>query len=247
MSPHSAIASPASGRARRAARRIAVVGVTGAVALIGVVGTASAHVKLDPDTAAQGSDATVAFQVPNEEDSASTVSLQVSFPTDHPVPSVDVQPVPGWTATVKKAPLATPVNTDDGPVSEAVSTITWTGGAIAPGQFEQFPVSLGNLPDNAGSLTFKAIQTYSNGDVVRWIDLTTPGGPEPEHPAPTLTLTPATDSGTATPAAASTDTAAPASGTGGSTGTVLGIIGVVLGLIGAVTGGLALRKRSGTA
>lgn len=33
------------------------------------------------------------------------------------------------------------------------------------------------------------IATYSNGDVVRWIDVAQPGQPAPDHPAPVLTLT----------------------------------------------------------
>lgn len=32
------------------------------------------------------------------------------------------------------------------------------------------------------------MQTYSNGDITRWIDLPQPGQPEPDHPAPELTL-----------------------------------------------------------
>ena len=112
----------------------------------------------------------------------------MSFPTDHPVASVSVQPVPGWTVKVDTTKLATPITTDDGPVTEAVSAVTWTG-KLDPGQFQQFPVSMGPLPTDTDALVFKAVQTYSNGDVVRWIDPTTPGGPEPEHPAPTLTLT----------------------------------------------------------
>jgi hypothetical protein len=31
-------------------------------------------------------------------------------------------------------------------------------------------------------------QTYSDGEVVRWIDSTPKSGEEPEHPAPTLEL-----------------------------------------------------------
>ena len=90
-----------------------------------------------------------------------------------------------------KKELTTPVTTDEGDtLTEAVNTVTWTatGDGIAPGYFEQFQVSVG-LPAEGDTLTFPALQTYSNGDVVRWIDPTTPGGAEPEHPVPTVTLT----------------------------------------------------------
>jgi periplasmic copper chaperone A len=228
---------------RRLGRRVTVVAVTAAAGLLVLAGTASAHVTANPGTATQGGDAEVAFRTPNEEDTAATVKLEVSFPTDHPIPSVLVHPIPGWTATIEKAKLATPITTDDGPVSQAVSKITWSGGQIAPDQYQDFDVSLESLPSDTTQLVFKAIQTYSNGDVIRWIDLTPPGGAEPEHPAPTITLTKSTGD---TP---ETDTEATAATTqsgssGGGAALTLGIIGAILGLVGAALGGLALRRSS---
>jgi uncharacterized protein YcnI len=236
-------------------RRIAVVGAVTGLGLFAVAGTAFAHVTAQPGTATQGGNAKIAFRTPNEEDSANTVKLEVSFPTDHPVPSVLTEPVPGWTASVEKANLATPIKTDDGEVTQAVSKITWSGGQIAPGQFQDFSVSLESLPSDTDKLEFKAVQTYSNGDVVRWIDDTPAGGPEPEHPAPILTLTKAAPGDAdAAPAAASPDPAASPSGggssgggsSGGGAALTLGIIGAVLGLVGAVLGGLAFRRGAST-
>ena len=88
--------------------------------------------------------------------------------------------------------LPTPVHQNNSDVKEAVQTVTWTadpGTQIKPGEFLRFPVLAGPLADNTDKLTFKAVQTYSNGDVVNWIQQTAKGAPEPEHPAPTLTLT----------------------------------------------------------
>jgi hypothetical protein len=45
------------------------------------------------------------------------------------------------------------------------------------------------LPTKPNKLTFKVIQTYSNGDAVSWIQETVKGAPEPDHPAPVLELT----------------------------------------------------------
>jgi Domain of unkown function (DUF1775) len=54
----------------------------------------------------------------------------------------------------------------------------------------------GELPDNITTLTFKAIQHYSNGKEVAWIDAPAPGSTvEPQHPAPNLHLTGASASG----------------------------------------------------
>ena len=53
-------------------------------------------------------------------------------------------------------------------------------------QFQEFDVSLGPLPD-IDQIVFKALQTYSDGEIVRWIDEPA-AGTEPEHPAPVLKL-----------------------------------------------------------
>src|SRR4029077_14285163 len=133
--------------------------------------------------------AVLTFHVPNEEATANTVKVDIKIPTDHPIVNMPVAPVPGWTVSVKTVKLAKPVTTDDGKFTQAVSEVIWSGGKIAPGQFQDFSLSADPLPQGAGQLTFKTIQTYSNGDVVRWIDVAAPGQPEPDHPAPLLTLT----------------------------------------------------------
>ena len=126
-------------------------------------------------------------RVPNERDKASTVKVDVQFPDGFA--SVSYQPVAGWTVKVIKKKLATPVQTDDGPITEGVSRMIWTGsgkglGKIAPGQFMDFPISV-QIPGKAGDvLTFKALQTYSNGEIVRWI-----GPPSADEPAPRVTVT----------------------------------------------------------
>ena len=56
------------------------------------------------------------------------------------------------------------------------------------GRVPAVTVSAGPLPTKVKTVEFKAVQTYSDGEVVRWIESTPKGGPEPEHPAPTLTL-----------------------------------------------------------
>jgi diadenosine tetraphosphatase ApaH/serine/threonine PP2A family protein phosphatase len=67
-------------------------------------------------------------------------------------------------------------------VTEAVAKVVWTGGKIAPGQFEEFDVAMGPLPEDTDQLVFKALRTYDDGEVVRWIDTAAAGAPEPEHP-----------------------------------------------------------------
>ncbi|HEX4246946.1 MAG TPA: YcnI family protein [Pseudonocardia sp.] len=230
--------------------------VAGAAALAMVTsGIAEAHVTAQPGVAAKGSYAKIAFRVPTESATAGTVKLEVTLPTDHPIPSVLTTPMPGWTATTAKTTLNPPVETDDGKVTEAVHTITWTaqpGVRLAPGQFADFEVNLGALPDNTDSLVMPAVQTYDDGTVVSWDQTQTPGGPEPEHPAPTLKLVDggggAHDMGAAMHGMAQSagPDAEPGSSAGGVDNTArwLGGIGLVLGALGlGLGGGAALRGR----
>lgn len=181
------------------------------LAVLAVAGPASAHVTIGPDTTAKGgSDVELTFRVPNEEDNATT-QVEVDFPTDKPITGVLPEPAPGWTVKVDDLTLATPIKTDDGTVTQVVRRITWSGGQLAPGQYQGFRVMLGHLPDDADRLTFKALQTYSNGDVVRWIDVRQPGQPEPDHPAPVLTLAGGGAGGGGGTAADGTQSGAPSS------------------------------------
>ncbi len=159
--------------------------------MFAAAGPAWAHVEVDPSSEPKGSTVEFAFRVPNEEDTAQTVRVDVQFPTDHPIANVLVRQKPGWTFTTQTHKLAKPIKTDDGTFSDAVTQVTWvsSGVQISPGGYDVFAVFGGPLPTNASVLTFKALQTYSNGDVVRWIELPTTGAPPPDHPAPVLHLT----------------------------------------------------------
>jgi uncharacterized protein YcnI len=182
-------------------RKLFPAGLIGIAAALLLPGIASAHVTVTPNAVQDGQYARVSFRVPNERDDASTVRLEVVLPTDQPLTTVSVGQVPGWTVTVHKQKLPAPVTTGDGEVTEAVSSIVWQGGSIPPDQFAEFPVSLGKVA--AGQLVFKALQTYSDGQVVRWID-GPEAGADAAHPAPTITVsTPAPAAGPAAPASGS--------------------------------------------
>ena len=82
-------------------------------------------------------------------------------------------------------------------------------------------------------MSFSAVQTYSDGTETAWIDPTVAGQPEPEHPAPALTIAAASDP-------------APATGSSGLavTALVVGIVGVLAGIAGIA---LAVGARRRTA
>jgi uncharacterized protein YcnI len=218
---------------------------------------AQAHVSLHPNTLPAGSFPTINIRVPNEEKSANTTKLAVLFPPGF----LDVSPgyIPGWTVQKKTRKLATPVKTDAGTVTEEISEVIWSGGKLPPEYFQSFPFST-TIPDSAvgKSLTFKTVQTYDNGKVVRWI------GPESaSEPAPTVNVTPkggvledvaGTEAGPGSPQASTqpvSSTAKSTSSKGASKG--LGIAALVVGIAALIAGLVALalavgrRSRGGAA
>ncbi|WP_221348828.1 YcnI family copper-binding membrane protein [Streptomyces beigongshangae] len=246
------------------ASRVAATGVVAASAVLVLSGPAFAHVTVQPEgTAAKGGYATVNFKVPNERDNASTTKLEISFPADHPLASVMPQPVDGWDVEVTKSRLDKPLEMHGEKINEAVTKVTWTadGKGIQPGYFQKFPLSVGALPEDADEMVFKAIQTYSNKEVVRWIETQEEGAEEPEAPAPVLALSAATDDhhgaasdaaddaadaqeGDDAEAAADTSDTEAATDSSDTTARVLGVVGIVVGVAGVAFGVLAGRRRT---
>ncbi|SCG38566.1 YcnI family copper-binding membrane protein [Micromonospora inositola] len=235
-------------RLRRPATAAALALTAVATAVFGLAGPASAHVTVNPKEATQGGYGRFAFRVPNESDTASTTKVEVVLPQNAPVGSVSTMPVPGWTVAVEKRKVNPPIDVHGSQLTEAVSKLTWTAAAnagVKPGEFQEFPVSMGPLPQ-VDRMVFKVLQTYSDGNVARWIEEPTPGGEEPENPAPVLTLT------AASPSAAPSGSAGAAAPAGDDdsdddsdgAGTAFGVAGLVAGLAGLILGGLAfLRTR----
>jgi uncharacterized protein len=207
---------------------------------------AAAHVTPDPTEAPRGGFTTVNFRVPNEREDASTTSVEINFPTDTPIAFVSVQPVPGWQYTTETTTLPEPIESEDGEITDVVSKVTFTGGAIKPGEFQQFGIELGPMPDEGDQVLFPTIQTYDSGEIVRWIDEPTENGTEPEHPAPALTLTEAEedhhgnsdDEEAADEASGSEDSGVTAENAAAEdnddSSSTLAVVGIVLGALGLI-------------
>jgi uncharacterized protein YcnI len=229
-------------------RHLVVGAFTAVAVLVLVAAPALAHVTVDPDSVPKGtSDVVLSFRVPNEEPSANTTKIDMQLPQDHPIAVVDVRPTNGWTAQVTMTHLATPITTDDGSFSDIASEIVWTGGQIAPGQYESFEVLAQGIPSDADSVSFPTIQTYSDGTIVSWIDPTVAGQPAPDHPAPVLTLTAAADTGGGS-STASSSSASPSVTTATvvkkETNNTLGIIAIVLAAAALIVAIVAVTRRS---
>ena len=227
--------------------RLAVIVLAAALAVLTSAGLASAHVGVSSPDATPGGYGKVTFRVPNESDTASTVRIRIQIPTDEPLASVSLMPVPGWTATLTRTPLDPPVTDDDGnQVTEAVSVVEFAAdaGGIAPGEFQEFSLSGGPFPDT-GSLTFPVVQSYSDGNESAWIEPSVDGQAEPEHPAPVLSFEADPAGDPATPSAAATDaTHEHAATTDSPAGLalLLSVLALLVAMGGAVLGWRATRR-----
>jgi uncharacterized protein len=219
-----------STRARRTVGAL-IAGV--ALALVPAV-PALAHVTVSSADASPGGFGKLVFRVPNESDTANTTMLTVTLPADTPFPFVSVGAVPGWTSEAVTSPLPEPVEVEGFTVTEAVTSVTWTadGDGLPPGQFTEFALSVGPIPD-VEQLAFPSTQTYSDGEVVDWAEPVVEGEDEPAHPAPVLDLAAPADSGGSSDSGDSSDTLA----------RTLAIIGVVLGAAGLVVALSGRRAR----
>jgi periplasmic copper chaperone A len=236
--------------------------LTALAAAVATAGVASAHVTVSSADAAPGGFGKLTFRVPNESDTASTVALRISIPEEAAMASLRYEAEPGWTVTMTTSDLQTPLDSHGEQVTSYVSVVEFRaadGGGIRPGEFAEFALSGGPIPD-VEQVSFPTVQTYSDGTEAAWIEPTVEGQAEPERPAPVLTLAggstgstgsgaeePASDGAaepasgdTATDSASSTEAAADEGSNTGTVALVLSVVALLLGL-----GGVALGWRAG--
>lgn len=142
-----------------------------------VAAPASAHVAVQPTEARAGSYQVLRFGVGHGCDGAATTAVRIEIPEG--IAAARPQPKAGWALDIRK----------DG---ARVTAITWAEagqGGLPADQFEEF-VMLVKLPAESGALAFPAIQSCGAA-VLRWTEPVPTQGPRPAHPAPILTLTPA--------------------------------------------------------
>ena len=133
-----------------------------AITALAAASAASAHVTMNPEKAPADSFSRFALRVPTEED-VPTVKVSVQMPAR--LDEVTFQPKAGWKRT------------------QSGRVVTWSGGQIGVGEFDEFGLSM-HLPNTPGKvLVFPATQTYANGKVVHWI-----GALTSDEPAPHVTL-----------------------------------------------------------
>lgn len=151
----------------KAFKRTAMSLVLGITFALGWGSAAFAHVEIEADTPLQGALTTLRISVPNEKADASTVSIDLRFPAEGPLTEIAVIDTAGWVSTLSS------------------QGIVWTGGPLSGDARVEFSFQA-RLPVGPTSLVFKALQTYDNAEVVRWIQTATDA--QGDEPAPTLKL-----------------------------------------------------------
>jgi uncharacterized protein YcnI len=233
-------------------RTLPTASLVAVATLLAIAVPAAAHVTVSTPDAVPGGFGKLVFRVPTESASAGTVKLTVTLPAATPFAEVAAKSMPGWSVATTEKKLAKPITNDDGfNLTKAVSTVTWTAGAgqgVAPGEFNEFELSVGPFTKGTSSLTLPVVQTYSDGTVVHWDQPTPASGKEPEHPAPTLDLVTTTDPATPSaqdPATTAAETSATVGGDQ-SDGLArwLGGVGLAFGVAALVIALLSTRRRT---
>ena len=218
----------------RIGRRTAVPAVLALGLVLAGAGPASAHVEATAEGAQAGTGpVTVDFFAEAESTTAGIVGVKIQLPPGIPPASVSLASGPaGWTLT---------------PTADGYEA----GGAdIGPGVNLEYSISIAQLPPDATELPFKLLLRYSDGREDPWIELPTDSNPEPENPAPIVTVAPAppgpttapstpsaTPPTTAAPSPVATDDSAQSSEEDGSLPTGV-IVAVVIVVLAALAGGL---------
>ncbi|NMO49893.1 DUF1775 domain-containing protein [Actinoplanes sp. TBRC 11911] len=216
----------------------------GGVAAATLATPAWAHVEVAADKPQAGArDVTLTFTGEAESDSGGIASERVVLPAGMTPSDVRLKKAPkGWKLT---------------PGSDG---FTVAGPALKIGEDAVWAVTVAQLPTNSTTLSFKTLETYSDGQISRWIEIPQDGQPEPDNPAPTLKVkaaaAPATSSPAPSPAVSSAPptaaSSAPAAAqdladdSSGSGGTGLWVtVGIVAAIAVAAVALLMVRQRRG--
>lgn len=208
---------------KRPTLKVPLIGIViGIVALTFTV-PAVAHVTVKPTEAVTAAFQTFTVSVPNEKD-IPTISVKVVMPKD--LKYVTPTQKAGWEVEREVQ------GTGD---SEKVTSITWSGGAIAQGLRDEFTFSA-QVPEKATELQWKACQTYSDGTVVSWDQASEGGHGEGNSNAGPFSVTKVVAETSQDTAIAKADQAAADAESRANTALYFGTLGVLVGLIGIYFG-----------
>ena len=151
------------------------------------ISNASAHASLERAEAQPGSFKAV-MRIPHGCDGQATHTVTIDLPEGF----IDAKPMPkaGWTLATETGDYAETHNLHGREVTSGVRSVTWSGGDLQDGHYDEFIVA-GRISNvQAGAvLSFPTTQLCADGEVA-WVELAEEGiDPHSlDYPAPTLTV-----------------------------------------------------------
>jgi uncharacterized protein YcnI len=137
-----------------------------AAALMAFASIACAHIVLEEPAALAGTSYKAAFRVGHGCDGSPTTAIKVFMPAGFS--GAKPMPKAGWTLTVRSGKLAAPYMSHGKPVTDDVTEITWTASGkehwLQDAWYDEF-VLRGGLPEQAGAVWFRVLQTCEQGQV----------------------------------------------------------------------------------
>lgn len=210
------------------------------VALIALVtpAAAAAHVTVSPEEASADGYAMLDFTVPHGCDAAPTTGISIQMPPQ--VVSATPEEVPGWNVRTKEGKLPQPAEQHGETITEGVRQVTWDGGSLPDAHLQRFGLSVALAGEPGESVPFKVVQECAGGAETAWVQVASPDGPEPEHPAPAVVLTAGDEHGHA--AGQPVDQSGTSTGSGDDSGNGIAVAALIAGVLGLIFGGVALLR-----
>ncbi len=209
------------------------------------IASASAHVTVEPDTTAAGAYSVLTFSSSHGCEGSPTTSFTINIPDS----VADAKPTvyEGWDVKKVEEKLDEPLTLEDGStITKHVGQIVYTAKTpLEDGYRMAFEVAMQN-PEKAGeTLAFPVLQECEKGQT-DWAEMPAEDQDphELESPAPTYTLTKASEEGhhAASDGEEDGEDLAEAGREGDDASQIPGYLGLAAGVLGVVLGGIALSR-----
>lgn len=145
---------------------------------------AQAHITLETRSAEAGSLYKAVFKVGHGCDGSAIRELIVHLPEG----VVGAKPMPkaGWALEIQRSPLATPYVSHGKTISDAPTSIRWSGGKLPDAYYDEF-VLVARLPETPGPLFWKVSQICEEGRI-DWVDIPAEGKKLSDYATPAAKL-----------------------------------------------------------
>jgi uncharacterized protein YcnI len=171
-------------RSRRASARTSTVVLGALVATLAIAFPVLGHVSIPEGEVPSGASAVIHLRVPHGCDGASTDTVEVQVPDG--VVSAQPEYVPGWTVETEMVE-SEPYERFGETLTERVGVIRWSGGDLPDSAYYDFGLRATFLVEPGTTLAFPTVQRCGDAETA-WIEPIVEGEPEPEQPAPTVSV-----------------------------------------------------------